>query len=929
MAAPPQQQPSLEGLVAHYRRAQADPNLRGAEIELELRFQGVDRRLFETILAALARGEAGAGPGAVTCAVSAIMEEAPGAKTHRHREAPRVSLIRQIAFDPAGGARGGERYYRKWPLAPPHRVRNPQGLSYGVFLSAEEPLAVPFVSDAGALIRVKSRASFPVGSGWRADLTVSRSLQGADAQAALGGVVERMFRRAPLTPANMLAVLGQAGAEGAEADVYSYELEVERAAGEGGAAPLPSEVTALAAEVLRLANPGHVAEAAYQAEIHHVASFVEKAPGVLRRFEHEWGLKKLVPQVVALTRNDYQGVYPPTGYYLLDKADGVRALASVRGARLALLAEGLREYGGPPAAGATIVDGELVGGAFHAFDVIALRGENVSGEGYGARAGRLAEAAEVLRAYGLDARPKPVVHLTGATPAELKAQFAAAAGEGGRPYGTDGLILMAPGRAYRDEGGAYKWKPLRETTIDFLARRPPPSVLGRRPYVDAPGHELYLLFVGINRELFEALGLERAPGYRELFGERGGSYFPVQFAPSDAPLAYLYQHPVEAPPGGAGWAREIEGRVVELRCGGGCAAAGAGGPEPPAWEFVRIREDRDRELRTQQYFGNDFRVAELTWLNYVDPFREEMLWEGPAAGYWTAPKSPLYRSQTAFTSYVKDRRIAGDLAHAAWVVDVGIGKGQDFGRYVRAGVRHVVGIDKDRGGLSELVRRKYTEADARRGGQRRGGQRREGRRGTPTTLYALQADASAPAPELAGRVRAVAGFPAGGADALVINLVINYLAGSVVSLRNFAALCLGLVKVGGLVVITTIGGQRVHDFFARKGVGPGETWESRQDGVLKYAIRRDYSASSLTPAGQQIGILLPFSAGVLYTEYLVNVGTVVNEFKLRGFALVSALGFADRFEDFKTQNPARYKQLTPADLEYLSLYEEVVLRREK
>jgi hypothetical protein len=512
---------------------------------------------------------------------------------------------------------------------------------------------------------------------------------------------------------------------------------------------------------------------------------------------------------------------------------------------------------------------------------------------------------------------------------------------------TDGRILVEPGKPY-SATTAYKWKSLWDTTIDFLARRAPASVVGRAPFLDAPGHRLHFLFVGISPDLFEALGLRRVQGYRELFGGRfggergGGGYAPVQFAPSDAPLAFLYQHPLAAPEGfqGGDWPREVDGKVLELRCAGragACAAAGAL-DTPPEWQLVRVREDRTREVKSLQYFGNDFRVAELTWLNYVDPLKEDQLWEGVSPGYFAAPKAAVYRAQTAFTSFVKSQRIEAALAHASWVVDAAIGKGQDLGRYIKASVRHVVGVDLDPGALSELIRRKFSYAGAATRGARRG---RFGDHPPPsggaTALYAVRADLRSPHGELAGRIRSIAGFPGGpggggganGADALVINLAFHYLCGDVVHIRNFAALCRDLVKVGGLVIITTMSGERVHDFLAARGVVTGASWDAHEGDALKYSIRRGYAEDRLTPAGQRISVLLPFSAGAYYDEFLVNTAAVIREFTARGFACVGTPSFDSAFDEFRVRNPAMHRMLLASDFDFLRLFGEIILKREK
>ena len=110
-----------------------------------------------------------------------------------------------------------------------------------------------------------------------------------------------------------------------------------------------------------------------------------------------------------------------------------------------------------------------------------------------------------------------------------------------------------------------------------------------------------------------------------------------------------------------------------------------------------------------------YRIAELTWLNYVDPFPRAQLWDGPALDYFARPKAGIYRAQTAFTSFVKTQRIAA-LRHARWVVDWGAGQGADLGRYLAAEVGNLVGVDRDRAALAELVRRKYSHARRGRAG---------------------------------------------------------------------------------------------------------------------------------------------------------------------------------------------------------------------
>lgn len=949
------------------RFGQAAGGLQGKlkNTELEIRFQNIDFLVFQAVYEAL---PSIAGPGSVSQTVNSIMEETGLRRPRRNRGSRYYpsQQIRQILF--TDGKKTGQQYTTKRPLMPPYRVRHRFALSYKVALSEEDETARRFSSDDGAVIRVKARVSRPFqpdesrpGIAFRIDMTVTRQITGSDAQSSLREIVNSMFRsplrrsNESMTPDNLFRLLRLDDPESGAQALYTYEMELEFVGSDPKALRV-ADITNAAESILRLANPDYVREAILQEEIHFIAAqVIEGAPGVLRKFEHEWGLKKLTPQVRALTRADYRTIYPPLRYYATDKADGVRALASVRDRRLYVVADRLYEFGMPeePAlldsqeekkhgTGSqlsprdlaltekiTIVDAEFVLGkqddgsdsALYVFDVIAVAGEIVAKQGFEHRVGRLAEAVGIIQLFGLDASGKPYAHFETAERKVLKEQFEAIY-RTPRPYAKDGMILVEPGRPWY-QTLSYKWKDEWNTTIDFLARRAPPSVLGKEPFVDLPGHELHLLFVGITPELFSSLGLQYSPGYQDLFGTRmnAGSYFPIQFQPSDVPYAYLYQHPKKQPKDWDFWVAKVDEKVIELRCTGTCIAAGGGAPRPE-WQLVRVREDRARELVTKRYFGNDFRIAELTWLNYVDKFPFEQLYEGPSLDYFVRPKEGIYRAQTGFTSFVKTQLIER-LAHSPSVVDLAAGKGQDLRRYLNAGVEHLFVVDQDRAALSELIRRKYSIAK-----QRQPGRAKKASQRTSTRVHLLVADLTDPWEQTQKRLLDL-GLPPDGAKAVVINLAVHYFTGSAEVLRNLIILIGKIVQIGGLVMITTMFGDQVHKLLEENGVEPNATWDSRQDTALKYSIKRLYTGDALESVGQKIGVLLPFSDGEYYEEFLVNVEFVEKEFADRGFSALSATSFVEHLNEFRTRKPKVYSQLTPQDKEYLALYGSIILRRDK
>ena len=982
MSAPNTKQ-TLESIVTRYRREASRND--GSSPELEVRLQDVDYANFAAIYEALLAKKGGdgrpvaVGDGVLTQMVSAIMDERAAGRGEGPQRHLRPMRIREIFF--VNGRRARERFMRKEPLLIPFRVPGTVGLAYIVALAAERLDEQGFSSDEGAVIRAKARVSFELeltGSSehrpklqWRVDMTVTRQIMGSDAGSSLKQIVDQMFATTPvMTPTTFLTALRlDDDSTPAPRQLYRYEVEAEFVGPEGVRDMIrPADVTAAAEAILRLANPEYVREAAMQAEVYRVAQYIVKAAGYLRRFQHELGLKRLLPQALAITRADYRGISPPKGLFLTEKADGKRALAVVHDGRGVIIADSLIDGFEPKAgvkttdplyAGDTILDGELVGSgpkvAFYAFDVIAVAGEDVTPDGFEKRVGRLAEAAEIMRQMGMPVSAKSYTHLSSDQPAELareiSAVYEAKRRAPGQTYKTDGLIFVEPGKAY-DETANYKWKPPEHNTIDVLARRAPASVLGKEPFIDRPGHKLHFLFVGINPDLYDALGLQWCPGYADLFGaepRRGrgargqaddsgmntGSYFPIQFSPSDAPLAYVYQHPDDSPHGA-----EIDGKIVEVRCAGGCLAAG-GGATLVDWEVTRVREDRRRELSTKRYFGNDFYTAEIIWLNEVDPFPLEQLWEGPSLDYFMRPKAGIYRAQTGVISFVKTQRIAA-LTHAAWVVDIGVGKGQDLGRYLDAEVQHLVAVDQDRAALSELVRRKYNFAKrgtapgaARADGDGHGPARRgrDGKARTATTIHVLATNANDPFGQTLDKFEAL-GLVRMTADALVCNLAVHYFLANLPAMRNFVALARGAVKVGGQVILTVLVGEAVHSAFTGGRIPEGGTWdifegEGAAPPSRKYSLKRLYSSETLEVAGQRIGVLLPFSEGRYYEEFLVNTKALTAEFASRGFSLAASTNVAKSVPDFEARNRPLAGLLTEGDRKWLALYGELVFQRDK
>lgn len=964
---------TIDALVVDYQHVAATPAAGSEQLELEVRFERVEFPLVETLLAKLfPRVEAGEFEVAQHQTLNTLRQQSRSDTTrgvYRTKKGPHHAEAQQILelrFEPDGGR--VRNFYKKARMVPPVRIRAaPGALGYRVVFSQETPIA-PFPTAGDVTFRVKNRLSFQrrpgtdgnLGAldGWRVDITIVRELAGSAAkslQAITGELFSLQEKKTTQVPTTLLESLGLVGDVIPTADrlanqqQYKYEIELEYMGDPGtlSAARIEGATNAL----LLLANPDYLLTAQMQAELREVASHIIDSPGLLQKYASgEWGLKQLSPQVISMTRGEYGEIYPPVGMFLTDKAHGIHALAVVRGGRAIIIAPGLVPepmvelyypgVGQPTistaraltgtlqvsthakATALTILDGEVVMVApagrgdgpatplFLAFDVLASRGEIVVSRPFSERFQELGEATSALALF-FPAEPKPFIHLLQPDAAYLRTQFNAMAQRKDRRYGTDGLVLYAPGESYSNTV-IKKWKPIEENTIDFLVRRPPASVRGVAPYIDRPGHTLYFLFVGISGEKYHQFNLTRCPGYAELFPthSRGRSaYFPIQFSPSDQPLAYLFQYPDSV---AEATGEPIENRIVELALGSVGPPPDASSRDPaPDWKLVRVRSDRDEDLQKGRLFGNNFKTAELTLANSRDPLLFGMLADGPGVGYFSASKKGTYTAQTNFMSSVKGQILTKYVSGQDFVVDLGAGRGQDIGRYMSNQVGAVLMVDIDPAALAELVRRKHTWNMRNTQGDR-----------PKVSIFLKRADFTAPFEGVVESLRGFASFPAKGADSVVCNLAAHYAFSSATGMRNFVYLTRGLLRVGGQVVLTVLDGERVLAKFRENAIFPDRSWDLREDGALKYSIKRLFRQNELTTAGQKIGVLLPFSRGELYEEYVTNVAALISTYKRAKFELLDYRNVWESYGSGPTQKEGGRAGagLTDNDRTWLSLY---------
>lgn len=902
-------------------------------IELEIRFKDITREAFETLYTAILNNPEFSNP-SLECSVNIISENVYergiGGKTDD------TQYIRKITFK--GSSVVADVYLQKARLM--RAVHVTDYIKYSVGLS-KESVSGKFSTNANAIMRFKLRVSFdyigapPHPAKWRFDLTAVKQGRLAEIGANLKTIKGELFTDA-LAPENFLRELNYNL-------VDTFEVEIEHI---DRAHVVTIEDISIAKKVFMLINPQYIGEIAYQEEIYTVAKHIVTNPNILHLFKQPTHrLKQLSNQVIALSKNTYYtDIYPPGDYYLTDKADGQRAIVSINGNRCRIIRSDtmVESINGEFVPGEiTIADAELiynsqlVGGSgekagpftLHIFDVMVFRNENVSASGLSIRAKYLLDAAKIIDALivesGSRAQRKNYVRLDANN---LEGGFREIY-EDEYPYTVDGLIITEPDEPYFTTKN-YKWKPYERNTIDFLAVKCPQKLLGIKPYEVKKDRDLYLLFVGINHQMREKLGIGFIPQYRHIFQQQDSTYYPIQFSPSANPLAYLYYHNKGA---------DIDRQIIEL----------GRNKENTEWTFHGIRTDRKME---KNYFGNDFRVAELTYLNYIDPFSFEELWQ-PSGSYFTKQAADIHTAPNKFKRFVISVLLKDNLSGSKWVIDEAAGRGGDLHRYQEIGVENALFIDVDPTAIAELIRRKFSVFAVKKRHIRNwfGDEKaKKGANESPKletvtkydaihdveydkliikdvkslTVHTLVADLKTPYKELIASTFQY-GLNPSMVDGIICNFALHYLCDTIEHIRNLLMFNARMLKIGGVFIFTVMDGKSVFELL--RDVPTGQRWESRERGVLKYAIKKNYVGNKLSSSGQMISVLMPFS-DEMYEEPLCNIEVVIAEAARLGFEVEMNASMVTFKEKFARADRALYDRMTEEDFKYVSLYKYVSLR---
>lgn len=884
---------SLREMINGYNIAVKNNTAKNTFIELEIKTHDNPRDVFERVYAGV-RTDTTFTNGRLELSANAISDNVYEKNSGKPDT---TSYIRKFVFN---GETTTNEYYRKTSLASPVRISD--FIKYSVTLS-QEVIGEKFASSSDALLRFKMRASFDFthnGHSWRLDITaVKRGLLNEMSKGNLGMIKEQLGLN-KLTVDNFLNTLNHNL-------IDTYEIEIEYV---GGATDLtPSDITGAAKKIFGLVNHQYLEQMAYREEIAAVAAYIMPKSALSRYQQEDITLKQLVTQAIPITRNKYiSDIYPMDGYLLTIKADGERGIVIVD-SRARVLTTGLVSVPCDETP-LTIGDCEILTGTrnrIRIFDVCVVDNVNVSGVGIEKRVTHIDRCVEIVSKALPDwdvFAAKYTVASKDTLEADLRAVYDAK-----YDHEVDGIIASKPGDTYKDTLN-YKWKPYELNTIDFLAVKCPDSMLGPIPYEVVAGKTLYLLFVGISHTYREQLGMGLLAKYKQMF-QASSSYYPIQFSPSYDPLAYIYY---DADP-------NLHHKIVELSL-----SLSLETKDKPTWKFHRIRDDRKMSAT---YYGNNFRTAELTYLNYIDKFPFDQLYN-PAGAYFEANAAGIHSAPNKYKRWIISNVFKNNLYAAKWVIDLAAGRGADLNRYKEIKVSHVLFVDVDATAISELISRKFTARPKQQIKRGAGNQPLDLEkiitkdvRGM--TIHTLVADLKTPSDDLIARTYQY-GLNTGIVDGIVCNFALHYMCDSVENLRNLLIFVSRMLKRGGVFYVSVMNGKAIFDLLST--INYGESWIVRENDVPKYELKKMYDDKKLAKTGQYIHVRLPFTAE-LVPEPLCNIENLITEAARVGLSVEINDNMASHLDKFSKLDRNIYDQLTADDKQYIGLFSSLTFRLTK
>lgn len=550
---------------------------------------------------------------------------------------------------------------------------------------------------------------------------------------------------------------------------------------------------------------------------------------VFNEYRQLAGQRFIGPLPQTLTKENFRKkILTKSAYSVTEKADGERFLLFIdRMGRFSLISRGmnitlLKDIPEKPDFAGTIMDGELTSPSrFYTFDIAFINGRDVRMLKLPERLVSLYNVLMSLRVNTLRMKSffvddgKNIYEYPSKTKLNYKNIYEAAGAIWSKrskyPYDLDGLIFTPSGDQYFSKN-ILKWKD--ENTIDFYYDKDKLFLAG----FNAKGKYDYIPFSGIDGK----------GTFKTKTKSIKNDIFTDESAPENIRKGKL-ERPITGQP-----------MVGEFKVENN--------------KFILIRKRPDKE------FPNGVEASNQAWEAITKPVTDAMIAVGPGA-------------LRDFHSEIKSKLIM-KYAKGKSVLDIGSGKGEDVGKYIKSNSKPVVGFD--------IVQEEYNHPD-----------------------YMKFFKMNSPVYRVKNYINKNQKF-----DVININFAIHYF---LQNKKLFESLVMNIhenLKKGGVLMATVLDGKLVYQ--ALKGKNMLNT--DKVQFTKRYNNSLNFNSPKFKLLGQEVAVMVK---GTKYfnkpiSEFLFNFEKFLKIMEQLGFELIAK----GNFKEFCAESEWCQKYMTEAEKDY-------------
>ena len=332
------------------------------------------------------------------------------------------------------------------------------------------------------------------------------------------------------------------------------------------------------------------------------------------------------------------------------------------------------------------------------------------------------------------------------------------------------------------------------------------------------------------------------------------------------------------------------------------------------WIPIRVRYDKTAAFRNgEKNYGNAYHVADNNWFSIHNPITEEMITTGRNIPDEFANEDVYYNSSGNTTStrglrdfhnlFVKKTLIHSVSKPGDTLIDLAVGKGGDFPKWISAKLKFVFGIDISR----DNIQNRLNGACARYLNYKKkfksvpdslfvhGNSAVNIRDGTAlysdkdtTITKAVFGQRPKDKVELGKGVVKLFGYGEEGFNVSSIQFAIHYMFESRATLFNFLRNVCETTKTGGYVIGTCYDGKEIFNLLREKTFGENIT--IMNNGTKIWSITKQYDQESYDDSENSLGFPIDVyqeSINNTFREYLVNFTYLSRIMQNFGFSLIT------------------------------------------